>query len=312
MKIAIAGSGALGCGFGYMLQQNGEEVVLLDQWEDHIEAISSNGLTIAVNGKKNNVPMTILKPEQYKEKVDLVFVFTKAMGLKTMMKNIEHILSEDTKVVCLLNGLGHSKTLEKFIPKKNIIMGTTVWTAGIDAPGQTQLNGKGPVELQNSDPSEVQSAQEIVELLAESGLYGVYSDNVKFTTWRKACVNGTMNALCALLDASIKTVFSSSNIDSMLREIVGEFSEVAYKQDNITLDVEETVTYLKTVAEKVGDHYPSMYQDLANQRPTEIDFLNGAVAKAAEELGLDAPFCRKLTDLIHAKEDVLGIGSAVK
>lgn len=307
MKIAIAGSGALGCGFGYMLQQNGEEVILLDQWEDHIEAISSNGLTISVNGKKDNVPMTIMKPEDYKEKVDTVFVFTKAMGLKSMMENIAHILSEETKVICLLNGLGHSKTLEDYIPKKNIIMGTTVWTAGIVAPGETQLNGKGPVELQNSEPTEIESAQQIVELLAESGLYGVYSDNVKFTTWRKACVNGTMNALCALLDTSIKNVFSSSTIDSMLREIVGEFSEVAYKQDKVALDIEETIVYLKNVAEKVGDHYPSMYQDLANRRPTEIDFLNGAVAKAAEELGLEAPFCRKLTDLIHTKEEVLGI-----
>ncbi|MGO4962123.1 ketopantoate reductase C-terminal domain-containing protein [Jeotgalibaca porci] len=31
--------------------------------------------------------------------------------------------------------------------------------------------------------------------------------------WRKACVNGTMNALCALLDGTIKEVFESSQID---------------------------------------------------------------------------------------------------
>lgn len=307
MKIAIAGSGALGCGFGYMLHKSGEVVILLDQWEAHIEAIKKDGLDVTVNGEKGTAMIPIFKPENYREKVDLVFVFTKAMGLKTMMNNIAHLLTSDTKVVCLLNGLGHSKTLEEFIPKKNIIMGTTVWTAGIDAPGKTQLNGKGPVELQNSDPSEVKAAQNVVEMLAEAGLYGVYSENVKFTTWRKACVNGTMNALCALLDTSIKNVFSSSNIDDMLHEIVGEFSEVAYKSERVSLDINETVSYLKTVAEKVGDHYPSMYQDLANRRPTEIDYLNGAVAKTAEELGFQAPFCKKLTDLIHAKEEILGI-----
>ena len=92
-------------------------------------------------------------------------------------------------------------------------MGTTVWTAGIDAPGVTHLDGQGPVELQNSDPSEKEAALEIVAYLQESGLNGVYSDNVNFTTWRKACVNGTMNALCAMLDATIAEVFASSTID---------------------------------------------------------------------------------------------------
>ena len=39
MRIYIAGSGAMGCRFGYQLQKSGEDVVLLDNWEDHIAAI---------------------------------------------------------------------------------------------------------------------------------------------------------------------------------------------------------------------------------------------------------------------------------
>ncbi|WP_373755802.1 2-dehydropantoate 2-reductase N-terminal domain-containing protein, partial [Jeotgalibaca porci] len=45
MKVAIAGSGALGCGFGYLLQKNGNSVTLMDYWEDHIQSIRENGLT---------------------------------------------------------------------------------------------------------------------------------------------------------------------------------------------------------------------------------------------------------------------------
>lgn len=310
MKIAIAGSGALGCGFGYHLQKNGEDVTLLDNWEDHIQAISTNGLKITVNGVEDTQKMKICKPNELNEEMDAIFVFTKSMGLTSMMKSIQHIIGEETKVVCLLNGLGHLKTLEEFVDKKNIIMGTTVWTAGIDAPGVTHLNGQGPVELQNSVPEEKEGALKIVDILQQSGLNGVYSDNVNFTTWRKACVNGTMNALCALLDTTIEKVFATSTIDSMLSGIVTEFAAVAQAQDGIKLDVEETITYLKKLAEKVGAHYPSMHQDLANHRPTEIDFLNGAVAKASERLGLEAPYCQKVTDLIHAKEDILGIQTA--
>ncbi|PRY82635.1 2-dehydropantoate 2-reductase [Alkalibacterium olivapovliticus] len=309
MKIAIAGSGALGCGFGYLLQKNGEDVTLLDNWQDHIEAISTNGLHITVNGKEDNQKMTICKPDELKEEMDAIFVFTKSMGLKPMMKKIAHVIGANTKVICLLNGLGHLKTLEAYVEKKNIIMGTTVWTAGIDAPGVTHFKGQGPVELQNADPNEKEAALEIVKVLKSSGLYGVYSEDVNYTTWRKACINGTMNALCALLDSTIDKVFASSTIDSMLTGIVSEFSAVAKLQDDITLDVDETVAYLKDVASSVGAHYPSMHQDLANNRPTEIDFLNGAVAEASNRLGIQAPICQKITDLIHAKEDILGISA---
>ena len=44
MKIAIAGAGAMGCRFGYMLTKAGQEVVLIDEWPAHIEAIRTNGL----------------------------------------------------------------------------------------------------------------------------------------------------------------------------------------------------------------------------------------------------------------------------
>ena len=35
MKIAIAGSGALGSGFGAMLYRQGYDVTLIDGWEPH-------------------------------------------------------------------------------------------------------------------------------------------------------------------------------------------------------------------------------------------------------------------------------------
>lgn len=310
MKIAIAGSGALGSGFGYHLQKAGSEVTLLDHWADHIQAVNENGLNITVNGEEDTLEMSMMEPKEAQEVMDTIFVFTKSMGLESMMENIEHLIGENTQVVCLLNGLGHANTLEKYLDKKNIIMGTTVWTAGIDAPGVTHFNGQGPVEIQNIAPEGKEAALEVVELLKDAGLNGVYSENVTFTTWRKACVNGTMNALCALLDANIAEVFASSTADNMLHSIVSEFSQAAKLEDGVDLDLEETIQYLKDLADNVGSHYPSMHQDISNRRPTEIDFLNGAVAEMSRKHGLDASYCQAITDLIHAKEDLLGIKKA--
>lgn len=306
MKIAIAGSGALGCGFGYMMHKGGNEVMLLDFWEDHIQAVNENGLTITVNGTEDNVAIPMAKPQEAQDSFDTIFIFTKSMGLRNMLEKIKHLLTDQTKVVCLLNGLGHADTVAEYVPKKNVIMGTTLWTAGLDAPGKTHLVGNGPVEIQNSDPNEETAARGVVEMLTDCGLNGVYSQNVHFTTWRKACVNGSMNALCALLDCNIEELFATSQIKPLLYEVIGEFSRVA-ETEEVQIDVKETIAYLKETAEKVGSHYPSMHQDLKNKRPTEIDFLNGVVAENAEQNGFEAPYCKLITQLIHAKEDVLGI-----
>ena len=130
MRIYIAGSGAMGCRFGYQLQQSGQEVILLDNWQDHIDAIKQNGLKI-VGDKPDCVKMTIMHPTEAHEAADFIILFTKAMQLPQMLEDIKQIIGEHTKVLCLLNGLGHEDTIRKYIKEENILMGVTVWTAGL-------------------------------------------------------------------------------------------------------------------------------------------------------------------------------------
>lgn len=53
MKIAIIGAGAMGCLFGAKLSNiNENEVFLIDIWEEHVNAINNNGLTIEEEGKQ--------------------------------------------------------------------------------------------------------------------------------------------------------------------------------------------------------------------------------------------------------------------
>ncbi|WP_370597181.1 2-dehydropantoate 2-reductase N-terminal domain-containing protein, partial [Staphylococcus hominis] len=58
MKIAIAGSGALGSGFGAKLFQAGYDVTLIDGYTSHVEAVKQHGLNITINGEafELNIP----------------------------------------------------------------------------------------------------------------------------------------------------------------------------------------------------------------------------------------------------------------
>ncbi len=310
MKIAIAGAGAMGSRFGYMLSRSGQDVILIDPWKDHVEAVQESGLQINMNGEHlvSKIPMYL--PSEVVDKnleVDLIILFTKAMQLDTMLQSIQSVISANTKVLCLLNGIGHEDIVEKYVAKENILLGNTMWTAGMEGPGKIKLFGQGTVDLQNIHPAGREGAEEVVTVLNKAGLNATYSENVLYSIYKKACVNGTLNGLCTILDVNIAGFGSTTHADTIIRTIVTEFVTIA-AAEGVELDAEDAIAQIQGTFDPdgVGLHFPSMYQDLMiNHRLTEIDYINGAIVKKGQKYGIETPYCAFLTQLVHCKEEIL-------
>ena len=91
---------------------------------------------------------------------------------------------------------------------------------------------------------------------------------------------------------------------ALVEAIVKEFAAVGAKQ-GLTLDVTEAVAHVEACYTVIGEHYPSMYQDLVvNNRPTEIDYINGYVARHGQAAGVATPYCQMLTAQVHVKEQL--------
>lgn len=310
MKIAIAGSGAMGCAYGHMLHQAGNQVFLLDNWEQHITNINSNGLQMTEVGQAKVSHIPACRPEEFNQEVDLILLFTKSLALEAMLQQIQHLLKDNTKVLCLLNGLGHTETVSKFVKPENILMGVTVLTASLNAPGKVSFTSYGKTELQNIVANEEaqQMAQEVVATFNKAGLPCEYSQDIQYSIWRKACLNGAMNSLSTILDANMFQVGTYSNTLELIKTILREFLAIA-QVEGVTFDVDEfaTTTYGFTSPNFSGSvHYPSMHQDLIQcKRRTEVDYLNGYIARRGVEYGIATPYNDLITQLIHAKETIL-------
>ena len=310
MKVVIAGAGAMGSCFGIMLHKGGNDVTLVDGWPAHVEAIRQNGLKANFNGEDivENIPVVLQSEVSSDDKKDLIILFTKAMQLDKMLQDIKPMIADHTKILCLLNGIGHEDTIEKYIPMENIFIGNTMWTAGLVGPGEVKLFGSGSVELQNLGDGQEDSAKELAGFLSESGLNAKYSDNIHYSIYRKACVNGTMNCLCSILDVNMAEFGATKPAHDMVVTVVKEFAAVA-AHEGVDLDIDEVVAHVESCFDPntIGKHYPSMYQDLINNhRLTEIDYINGAVSRKGKKYGIPTPYCDLLTQLIHCKEDILG------
>ncbi|MGF2144490.1 2-dehydropantoate 2-reductase [Vagococcus fluvialis] len=311
MKIIIAGAGAMGSRFGLMLHQAKNDVILIDGWQEHIDLIKQNGLKANFNGEEIVENISIYHQNDVSSvdfSADLVILFTKAMQLDGMMQSINNMVGENTKVLCLLNGIGHEDVIKKYVPLSNIILGNTMWTAGLEGPGKAKLFGNGSIDLQNLGTDGKEAAEEVIEVLNAANLNAKYSDNILSSIYKKACVNGTMNGLCTILDSNMAGFGETDVADDIVEAIVSEFSAVA-ERENATLNVPEVLAQIKTCynRETIGLHHPSMYQDLIiNNRLTEIDYINGAIVRKGKEYGIETPYCSFLTQLVHAKEQILG------
>lgn len=309
MRIAIAGAGAMGSRFGLMLHQAGNDVLLIDGWEEHINQIKQHGLQANFNGTDMNVDLPIVSQTNLEQQppVQLVIVFTKAIQLEGMLQDIKSLLTNDTKVVVLLNGIGHEDIIKQYLPLENIFIGNTMWTAELVGPGQIKLLGSGSVVLQNIAPGQEETAHKLAEILSEAGLNARYSDNIRYEIYKKATVNASLNTLSTILEANITTVGNTHTALDIIQNLIGEFVAVA-AAESIVLDLDELVANIEKTFDPagIGLHFPSMYQDLIqNHRYTEVDYINGAISRKGQAYGIPTPYNDLLTALVHAKEDIL-------
>ncbi|QIH74793.1 2-dehydropantoate 2-reductase [Macrococcoides canis] len=304
-KIAIAGAGAMGGRIGTYLKRNGEDVVLIDRWQDHIDAINKNGMEIQTETETYTVQIPAMQPEEVKEKFDLIILLTKAMHADDMLKSLKDIgaITESTAILSMMNGLGHADYLSQYVPKSQIFLAVTMWTAGLRGPGQLLLEGQGGIDFQRSDGQPDERTEKIAQILDDAGLNAKISDDVFFSIWSKAAVNSVMNPLCTILDKTIGEFGAYEHAREMITPILKELVAVANARGtNVefeTLLAKIEATYPN---EAQGLHHPSMHQDYTNKRLTEIDYLNGQIAKYGDELGIETPANDLITHLIHQLE----------
>ena len=304
MKILFAGAGALGSRLGYMLFKNNEDVTFVDTWGEHVENIRNKGLKVIIDGVDlGNFYIPIYKPEQISGKYDVIFVATKSLQLRTMLESVKHLFHEDTKIICILNGLGHVETLKDYVKEENILIGVTVWTSGLGGPGILEAHGTGKIELKQVKEVNVERTLALVERFNYAGLNIKYSENTFQSIWHKAGLNCVLNTYCTLIDCNINQYGSFEKNLELTRAVLNEVTAVG-RAEGVDVKQEIIENNIKNCfpLETAGAHYPSLYQDMKNGRLTEIDYLNGEVSRLGKVHNIPTPVCDVITLMIHSKE----------
>ncbi len=302
MKIAIIGSGAMGCVFGAKLKESGNDVYLIDVWQEHIDHINNHGLEIKgidgnriIQGIKGTVDGKTIGT------VDLVLVFVKSTLSDIAVKENLSLFNDDTVVLTLQNGLGNMEKISQVINPSQVIAGTTAHGAYLLEKGSVMHAGKGKTVIGELDGKRTERIALINNLLNDCGLEASVSDNVISLVWDKLLVNVGINALTAITEQKNGKLVEHSETIEIMEKAVKEAMKIA-KAKGIILSYDDPVARCKEVCQLTANNKSSMLQDILNKRRTEVDTINGAIVDAGKSFNIETPINEVLTQLVRFKE----------
>lgn len=309
MKYGVLGAGAMGLRYGVLLQEAGFPVDFVDIWDDQINKVKEqNGVYVSRDGKnKHLVPINIYAPEDYSGNPDVWIVFVKQMQLEDALKRAGHLFTKEQYVVAPMNGMGHIEKLDKYFDVEKVISGTAMIATVLNGPGDVDFMGKsgaGSMKLvnQNEQPDEV--THQISDEFTKANLNPEITTNFQGTLMSKVILNSVCNTLCTMFGIKMGEFIQAPTTKSLSKQLINEAFDVCERAGITLLNTREEEWQAVKNASTVGMplHFPSMYQDMSKDRPTEVDYINGYIYELGLKYHYEASTHDFLRNLVHLAE----------
>jgi 2-dehydropantoate 2-reductase len=301
MRICIVGCGAVGSLFAANLATlHDVEVWAFDLNREHVEAINANGLRLTGAGEVLGRPRATAEAAALPP-CELGIVATKAMHAGAAIAATAHAFA-DGAVASVMNGVGNEETIAAHV--RRVVRGTTFPAGKLLEPGVVQWDVKGDTTFGPFEPSPArpEEIERLAAVCTRSGMPAQAVADARPPQWRKVIFNAASNPIGALTGLTHGRVCEDPSLRRLVSGLVDEGKAVAAAQ-GIVLDAdpEELIDHAAK-PEVAYDHKASMLQDVEARRPTEVDYLNGGIARFGRELGVPTPLNDAIAALIKGVE----------
>ena len=302
MRIVVVGPGALGCLVaGFLKNKSGEEVWLLDSSPERAKKISEDGIKIEGISGSFNIKINATSDTKEIGKADLVIICVKSYSTEDACKEIKDIVSEETSVLTLQNGIGNVQILNDYFGPERVIAGITNHGSTLLGDGHVRHAGKGDTIIGKSDGKLSGVLKNVSNVLTKAGFPTKVSKDIDSVIWGKLVINVGINALTAITRLNNGRLVEYTESRELLRSAVSEAVKVV-KRKRIKLAYDDPIQKVESVCKATSSNVSSMLQDVLNKKRTEIDFINGAIVRQAKSLGIPTPANEVLTNLVKTIE----------
>jgi 2-dehydropantoate 2-reductase len=280
-RVAVVGPGAMGCLFSALLAEAGHEVWLIDHRPQRARLIAETGVTVEGTGGTRTVPIRATAEPASAGSFAFVFFAVKAYDTRDAAHQYAALAGPNTAVVTLQNGLGNIEALGEVFPPDRIVAGATSHGATLLGTGHVRHAGEGPTVVAPVGAIRESPVQATAALLRSAGLEVAVADDATSVIWSKVVVNCAINPLTALTRLRNGQLIERDELRELVVAVAAETAEVA-RRCGANLLYEDAGEEAVAVCGRTAENRSSMLQDVLTGRRTEIDALNGAVAREGE------------------------------
>ncbi|MBM3145857.1 MAG: 2-dehydropantoate 2-reductase [Chloroflexi bacterium] len=321
LRILTLGAGAIGTYIGGSLALAGHEVVFVERPQVAAD-LKARGLRLALGDGEHAIPhpMVVGSLEEALapstgpgREFDITLFALKSYQAQEFIQSLltGHCLLPT--VLCLSNGVANEPALASALGAERVIAGTVTSAIGRRAAGDIVVERLRGVGIASGHPLSARLAEAFTEAGLGARLYPRAAD----MKWSKMLTNLIANASAAILDMTPAEVFAHPDLYRLEIAQLREALKVMKAQRIGVVDLPGTPVralafaahYLplsisrpllgKAVGGGRGGKMPSFHIDLHSGRgESEVGYLNGAVVRAGEKLGIPTPVNHLLTETL--------------
>lgn len=295
-RIAIIGSGALGCYYGARLAKAGNDVHFLVR--SGRAAIMARGIRIKTPTER----IHLKKVQAYASPTeigpcDLVIISIKATANDVLAKLLPPLMGPNTLVLTLQNGLGVEEPVAEVVGGEHVLGAICFVGCMRTAPGVVTCSFPGLVMLGEFGRPAQTRTREIAKLFEKAGVKCEAQDNLEELRWKKLVWNVPFNGL-AITAGGITTdvLMADEGLRTLARRLMEEICDAAAKFGHTIPRPFMDLQFERTI--KLGKYSPSSLLDFNAGRAIEVEEIWGEPVRRAKSVGVPVPRLEMLYWLI--------------
>lgn len=295
MQITILGAGAIGCLWACRLAKQDHHIHF---WTRTDKPSFSIVLNDCVQTKDH--AQTPLAPEffdftsnniQSIAKSELIIVTVKAFQVEQALNDIFDHIAPHTPIMIMHNGMGTQQHVKRRLVDHPILYATTSQAAF--KPNKEHINhtGLGPTWLGAFNQS-AQGFTSLAELFHQALAPCGWHHDINEPLWQKLAINCAINPLSAIHRCQ-NGELATPQFHAVLTQVCHEVAAVM-QAEGYAVTAKKLKQTVDTVIKATAANYSSMYQDIFQQRKTEIDYITGYLITRAKVHGIAVPMNTQL------------------
>lgn len=308
-RILVVGAGATGGYFGGRLLEVGRDVTFLVR-PARYDLLSHRGLRITEGGETRTVDPPLVTADEVKPDYDAVVLAVKAGGLEAAMSDIAGVVRPETPVIPFLNGMAHLDLLNARFGREAVLGGAVRVITKVDgqgdivqlAPGASMVIGEQHgIERDGAEEGgaerrgpETARLRDLAATFDDAGFEFATSTDIEGVMWQKWVFISTVNAITCLMRAAIGEVVAVPGGATLATDVLSEAAAVAAAAGHPVPDTALAAT-TATITQVGSGLVPSMYRDLSDGLPVEVEHVLGDLVERASRLGVPTPLLKLAT-----------------